>query len=682
MKQLVFAGGIILIAVILISVASRSSQEAASAQEPPQAPAVTLQAASGATILFKTQNGQDRGDVAAQTLELPHLVLYRNGELTDPQDRTLVVAVTGIAAPSSGVTVTLEVRTEHGNPDPGRGADESILVWGESQRIAGGAGGTQAAATTLFVHEFAKTVISGTDTIATPTDYFQVDVTVTDAAHAVGAPLYEFSREYAFLMERQWVVQLPQGPEESEGAAPDELVVYACDMFPFQRDIREPTTRLLREQVPGYIQTELVPALVEASRVQTDEWGFPWHPAWTSYRTGDDTERLSVALTDGHTWFHGRAYPRAHSGISINVSGGENASYDTLTDGILSSFHHELFHNLQRDINQSLGGDGNVDGKDGAWQFFSEGTAVLASSVAQPAVQLTQPPGTRSYLSNVNPFLQSGLLTDLNKSYERMSPYRAALYWRFLYEGCGGMTEGAENPAAGMGIIREALIALYSQEVVDISQSTDLVAALPAIMDQALGNTASCPFRTYQESLDHFARAIYGLRLEGGRCTGPAKHDGCGFYDPQGLYREPPADRVVYSGVEGVYQDAIGSSYGMDFVEVALDADANGGSLVLEFYGVPGADAAFGVQLWKLVDLEGGGRSRSLQPQGSALATLTDAGANGHHLFVIRTVNTAEFNRLALIITRIDAQESSDPIGQYTIVLRPAAAGDAPGVSD
>ena len=127
MKRLVFAGSI-LIAVILLSVSRRPSGEAALAAESPQAPAVALQAASDDTIVFKTQNGQDRGGLAPQTLELPHLVLYLNGELTAPQERTLVVALTGIQTPPPGVTVTLEVRTQHVSPDPGRGADESILV--------------------------------------------------------------------------------------------------------------------------------------------------------------------------------------------------------------------------------------------------------------------------------------------------------------------------------------------------------------------------------------------------------------------------------------------------------------------------------------------------------------------------------------------------------------------------
>jgi hypothetical protein len=92
-----------------------------------------------------------------------------------------------------------------------------------------------------------------------------------------------------------------------------------------------------------------------------------------------------------------------------------------------------------------------------------------------------------------------------------MKPHHAALYWRFLYERCGGMKAGLEDPAAGMGIIRRALNVLYSKEIVDIHTSSDLVSELPAVMDQALAGSA-CPFETYEESLAAFTQAVYDLR--------------------------------------------------------------------------------------------------------------------------------------------------------------------------
>ena len=223
--------------------------------------------------------------------------------------------------------------------------------------------------TAVFVHEFGTTVPSGPGHIATPTDYFRYKVTVTDADHPAANPLYILSQDYAFLMENQWIARLPEVREASPGAAPDELIVYYCDMFPFRKDDLDPNTWLPREKVTAYVGTELVPQMVEAFRVQSDEWGFPWTDAWTSYRA-EDAERLSVALGDGQTWFHGPAPARGDARISINVSSRDNADYDTLADALMSTFHHELFHNLQRNLNLNLGGDGRWAGKETAGSSF------------------------------------------------------------------------------------------------------------------------------------------------------------------------------------------------------------------------------------------------------------------------------------------------------------------------
>jgi hypothetical protein len=50
---------------------------------------------------------------------------------------------------------------------------------------------------------------------------------------------------------------------------------------------------------------------------------------------------------------------------------------------------------------------------------------------------------------------------------------------------------------------------------------------------------------------------------------------------------------------------------------------------------------------------------------------LTPTNPGGKLLYLIPAIDTAEYNRLGFIITRIDANESSDPIGAYTIVLHP-----------
>ncbi len=662
--------------LLLISVLSFQALSA-NAASPPQAasiPTATLRAASGTTIRFKTQNGQTVGDVSPQTFDLPHLVLYRNGGLTDPDERTLIVEVTGIVAPPTGVTVTIKVETQHSDPDLSDGSDDRIPVWRESQWIANTSDSTLPGVTAVFALEFDQATLSGTETIATPTDYFRYDITVIDVAHPINDPLYTFSEDYAFLMENQWVARLPEVREDSDGAAPDELVVYYCDMFPFQKNIHDPTTWLPREDIPEYVRTELGSQMVEAFRVQTGDWGFPWHQAWTSYRSGQggDSEQLSVALVDGRTWFHSKAPYRGHARISINASGGENARYDTLTDGLMSAFHHEMFHSLQRNINQKNGGDGDVGGKAGDWQVFSEGTAVLASSVGYSSVQFSPGSEVRAYISNANRFLGSnGLLGDLNTSYERMYPYSTVIYWRFLYEQCGGMTNGVENPAAGMQVINRTLTVLYSGDVVDISSSTDLVRTIPGIMDRVLQGSA-CPFQTHEQSLTGFARAIHALRLDDGRCTAPGGPAGCGFYDPHNLYRDPPVSTITHSGADQQYSGEIKSSFGMDFVDVALDPTANGQPLTLEFHPAPGADAEFNVQVWRLVDPMEGARPQRIPGQ-TVPEVLERMNADGRLIYVVSGIDTSAYNQLGLIITRVDARESSDPIGAHTIVLHSEA---------
>jgi hypothetical protein len=402
--------------------------------------------------------------------------------------------------------------------------------------------------------------------------------------------------------------------------------------------------------------------------VETDIWGFPWCDAWTSFRTGRDVERLSLALADGRTWFHGSAPSKGHAGMSITVTGGNNTFYDTLTDGLMSTVYHELFHNLQRNINLDSGGDGDVDGEGDVWWFFSEGTAVLAASVGQPATQFAQTSEEQAYMFNANRFLGiGGFPGDLNASYGSIYPYRAAIYWRFLYEQCGGMAQGVEDPAAGMQVIKQVLRVLYSGEVVDIGSSTDLVGAVPEVMDRALAGSA-CPFKTYEESLIAFARAIYALRLEGGRCTAPGVPEGCGLYDPNHLYCDPPANTLTHFGADRQCSGEVKSSFGMDFVDVILDPAADGQPLTLEIQGAPGSDAEFNVQLWRLMDRGEGTRPRRVPGQ-MVPEILTTTNVDGYLFHDIPAIDTTAYNRLGLIITRVDAKESVDPTGAYTIAL-------------
>jgi hypothetical protein len=161
---------------------------------------------------------------------------------------------------------------------------------------------------------------------------------------------------------------------------------------------------------------------------------------------------------------------------------------------------------------------------------------------------------------------------------------------------------------------------------------------------------------------------------------------GCGFYDPNGLYSDPPVDRITYTGGAMIYDGTpmttegdqlsppgIPSSFGMDFVDVVLDPAANGQPLTIEFTGAPGAEAEFRVELWRLMDTGGDARPRRVPGPTAAPEVLTSTNEDGHLVYTIPAIDTTLYNRLGLIITRVDAKENLDSVGAYEIVLHPRA---------
>jgi hypothetical protein len=224
-----------------------------------------------------------------------------------------------------------------------------------------------------------------------------------------------------------------------------------------------------------------------------------------------------------------------------------------------------------------------------------------------------------------------------------------------------------------MVVIRQALAAFYSGEIVDIAISTDLVAHLPALMDRALADRA-CPLETFQQSLVHLSRAIYALRVEGGRCTAPGLPAGCGLCDPDDLYRKPTVRTVTYTGADQRYPMAIRSSFGMAFVDVLFHPAVDGQAMTIELSGAPGGSAAFSL-VRKLTDAGPSGRPRRIPAELAGPEVLGDEDGDGRLTSSVPAIDLAQFDRLGLIITRIDAQEGSDPAGEYTISLRPGAEG-------
>lgn len=622
---------------------------------------VQLHTATGKTIVFKGQERPNEIKADAPDNEIPHLVLFRNGVPTPGFERTLLVSVDNLVVPPSGMYVQLVVETQHGDPDLDRRNNVRIRVRKEVRYVSHNRHSEQGASV-----QFKITFDPATElphrTIKTPTDYYRYRVTVSDAQ---GNVLQSYAEDYAFLLENQWRVPLPDVLETAPGAAPDELVVYFYDMLPFQSNLRDPDTRIPREEVSRYIQTELIPAMIEAFQVQSNLWGFAWHEEWRNFRHDEDPKTLSVALGEHEIWFHGKPASLGHSMISIRVDG-TVGEYDDLTDGIMSVFHHELFHNHQRSLSLHYGESGRLAGKDEAWKMFSEGTAVLASSVGQPHVQFEASAQMRSYMKRANAFLGSEGSTSggLNKSYKDI-PYHTAIYWRFLYENCGGVQNGVEDPAAGMQVIRSMLETLYKGEIVLIDSSIDVAGNLPRIVDRALQATPTCKFRSYEESLVHFARAIYLLRLEDAGCPLSTSTMPCGFMDPHQVYDTPPAESyLVTADSLPRVRGAIPSSYGIDLLELGLDSSLQGKSVKLIFTSAD-PQLVYNVEIWRMKN-----SSDTEHPEWAPVQSkepISVVTENGHMTVEFDDFQADDFDSLGLIITRMDPYEAAKPVGAYSI---------------
>ena len=625
---------------------------------------VNFSTATEKTIVFQSHEQEAEAKAEPADNEIPHLVLRRNGVATPGFERTLNVSVGNVAVPASGIYVQLVLETQHGDPDLERRRNVRIRIRKETSFIPYDSL-TQQGVHLQFDVTFDPVTELPHKTIKTPTDYYRCRIIISDAQ---GNQLETYAKDYAFLMENQWRVPLPEVLEATPGAAPDELLVYYYDMMPFQSDLRDPDTQIPRQDVDRYIQTELIPAMVEAFQIQSNVWEFPWYGEWRNFRREEDPKTLSVALGEHRIWFHGKPAPLGHSMISIRVDG-TAGEYDSLTDGIMSVFHHELFHNHQRNLSLHYGKHAVIAGKDKAWMMFTEGTAVLASSVGQPAVQFAATAQPRSYLKRANAFIGSegAISSGLNQSYKEI-PYQTSLYWRFLYENCGGVNTQGEDPSSGMKVIRHILEALYKGEIVDINSFTNVAQAFPRILDAALRSTPSCPFQSYEESLVHFARAVYMLRLEDSSCHNSTDLSGCGFANPGHVYTAPRADIYLLKAEHPLeIRDSIPSSYGIDLIELTLDPSLEGKKVKLVVTSSNEANLAFHIEVWKIKTPSDS--SSSEQQLAEVAVPISRPMKNGSLILEFENTNQDSFNRLGLIITRTDQYEEVEPSGAYSIQL-------------
>jgi len=551
--------------------------------------------------------------------DLPLLYLHRERGGTADADRTLAIGISGLAG---GTDIEIEVISRHADVSTGE-------QWAKTRSFP------------LPNHPCTPddpcTVQWTFDPTTTPSDLYYLRV--KDSA---GDLLWEnpHTDRPDFVMLDTWDV----------GIDDYTVRVYYATLFPFARGQHDLDNRLPPSAVTDFIEHQFVQMIADTWNTQFHTWGFgPIHPDW-------DPDRLveiivtdpPFALFDGTGTYtrligaDGRPYPERR--IWWPSSNNAFQAYDSLENGYRVVFAHEFFHLVQWN---TLLNTGNAET---FWlHVFIEAQGKLAPAVQYPELEIHNEhvvAGHSAYASAANRFLA----LRLNASYGDLEAsgdgkYDATLYWRFLYEQFNDMA-----------IIRAAL------EEMAHHFDPDIVGSMEAAMNEAMARVDG-PFHTFEESLLAFARANYALRLQNGRCIAenPAECDGV-YYDPDDTYAPPPLEaKLNYAGSPLTYDGSIPASFGMDFLEMSLSPVVHNQPVAITFQG-EGAVAQFNVQIWKL---RSGAKPQAVTPQPETIPQ--DRGAA--HVTVIPRVDTTAYDRLALIITRLDSDETSDPAGNYTVTL-------------
>ena len=566
----------------------------------------------------------DVRDPERPRFDLPLLYLHHEREATAGADRTLALSIVGLAG---GTEIEVEVISRHEDISTGdrRSETRSFLLPGHPCTSADPC-----------------TVQWTFDPSTTLSDFYSLCV-----KDSIGHTLWEnpYSDRPDLVMLDTWDTYL-------DGYT---LRVTYATLFPFARGQTELANRLPPDAVTDFIERQFVPIIVDTWNSQFHAWGFDSsiHPNW------DSDKVVEIIVTDPpfalfddlgtYSRFIGRdGQPTLEARIWWFSSNNSFLAYDSLEDSYRVVFAHEFFHLMQRNVLLSTGRPRN------RWRsVFIEGQGKFAPSAQHFAIEMNVHHVRRKY-SEYSEAANRFLSLRLNASYrdleaDPINRYDAALYWRFLYEQFGGM-----------GVIRAAL------EEMAVRYDPDIVAAIGPTMDSAFARFDG-PFSTFEESLIGFARANYALRLENGRCKIESFTECRGYYyDPNDSYVNPPLEAEIgYNGSLLTYDAAIPASFGMDFVEVRLGSTARDQPILISFQG-EGAVARFNVQVWKL---EGGSITRrAITPH----PEIAPQDQNGAQLYVVSDPSTTVYNKLAIIITRLDADETTDPAGNYRITLEPA----------
>jgi hypothetical protein len=614
---------------------------------PPMSPTQLAAIEVSVAAPYVTTSWDDR-DPDHVKFDLPLLYLHRQHEPAPAADRTLDILLAGLP---TGLAIQIEAVSRHADVTTGK------------RHIR-----TQRFVPDRPCTSDAPCLVQWTfDDGSTHSDLY--DLRVKDLAGSVA-----------------WETTSPDRPDfamlETWDVGVDDYVVriYYATLFPFARATDRLDRRLAPAQVADFIADQFVPIIQETWQTQMHEWGFgePIHPEWDA----DKVVEIIIndppfALNDGtgsNTVFTHTDW-RNYTERRIWWQSTHNAfqAYDSLANAYKAVFAHEFFHLAQWNVVLSAGGSTKY------WlNTFMEAQGKFAPTVHYPELELAGE-NTNGFASQYIDTTHRFLLQRPNTSYRELESgaggkYDAAIYWRFLYEQFNGME-----------VVRAAL------EEMACHYNPDIVLGIGEVMGRTFERLDG-PFHTYEESLVAFARANYGLWLENGRCTS-ADLGECGgfYYDPAGSYLAPlPEAELSTKGGAPTYNGAIPASYGMDFVEVELDPGMQGQSLAVRLEGA-GDVARFNVEIWKLArgEAQPGVAASQVQfppgdsnagsatlPRPSALTPQPETvpqSRDGGHLYVIHSVDLSAYDRLALLITRLDADEAVDPLGEYHITLETQA---------
>jgi hypothetical protein len=592
-----------------------------SASETTQKPQIDR--SSGVQVVLDALNhtiSWDSRDPTQTRFELP--LLYLRHERTAPRkiQRTLSISVSNIA-PGSEV----EIEATSLNTD----------VTTDKPHVA----------TRRFVIAKDPSVLTWTfDPAHTPSDLYRLRL--MDGA---GNTLWENPQvgRPDFALLDTWDVALDGGLDEAYTVR----IIYAT-LFPFARGENDLDNRLPPAAVTDFIECQFAPIVVDTWNTQFVDWGFgeSIHPKWDADKIVEIViTDHPIALFDGTGTYSrfigedGRPYPERRIWWFSNSNSFQ--AYDTLENGYKVIFAHEFFHLMQWNVLLKTGRPSNLR------ISVIESQGRVAPTIRYPEIELGAAHvvvDDSAYTSGANRFLSQHLNTSYSDlETDRDNKYDAAPYWRFLYE-----------QYQDMAIIRAALTEIAYHH------DSDIVSSMDRAMDAAFTDVEG-PFASYEDSLIAFSRANYGLRLGNGRCE-VAEVSGCDgfYYDPNARYVDPPlAAELDFDGAELTYNGAIPSSYGMDFVEVRLDPKSRQNPIKVQIESKSAVDR-FAVQVWQLG--YGNPRLLALTPQ----PVIVPQNRDGAYVYRVSAVETQTYAWLGLIITRLDAGEALDPLGEYSITVK------------